>query len=184
MALGDNSFVYNFEIVHDGKVIGAVTAKGRELNVWIFGGARTAYRLADIASVALIHAEGANLARGGSGAVVGALVAGPLGAVAGAALGRLLRECHFTLVLNNGRSFLCKGLVKIYEDFEAHRAIVALPVPSAAKIDTIAASSAPAHPAVAPMSTADAKPTAITVPVRTAQPMGVLVVQASRATKP
>lgn len=177
MAIGDNSFVYNFEVVRDGRTIGAVTAKGSEISIWIFGSERTSCRLADIASVTLIHAEGASLAKGGSGAVVGALIAGPVGAIAGAAFGRLLRKCHFLLELANGRKFLCKGLAKIFDDFEGHRKIIALAAPDTKKIEAIAARTMPALPSLAPQS----KPTAITIPVRTVHAPTVLVISKNTA---
>lgn len=86
-------------------------------------------------------------------------------------------------MLSNGPSFLCKGLVKIFEDFEAHRKIVALPVPEPAKFDAIAPSIAQARPRVGPLPTTDSKTTAITVPVRAAQQTGVLVVHTPRIPK-
>ncbi|WP_305822951.1 hypothetical protein [Massilia brevitalea] len=165
MAIGDSKFVYNFEVITNGKVVGTIAARGKEISVVIFEGGRSSYSLDQIDSIELIHAEGASLPQGGRGMVLGALVAGPLGAIAGAGMGRLLRECHFVLTLKNGRALLCKGLHKVYADFEAHRKILAFEERGTKAIDTLLSKTTPALPE-AGASTEDAPPpTVITVPM-------------------
>lgn len=135
MAPGNNSFVYNFEIVNEGKTVGTITAKGSDISIKIFGGTGSRHHLNEIASIELIHAESASVSQGGTGMVLGAVLAGPVGAVLGASMGRLLREAYFILTLTSGRAFLCKSLNKIYESFEAHRKIIAFVTPPTKNID-------------------------------------------------
>lgn len=125
MTLGSSTIVYEFELVNEGKKVGTLCVKGRAVTVVVFGH-QTCYKLEDIDSTELVHAQSANALQGGRGIVLGAMLAGPVGAALGASMGRLLREVHFILRLTNGHAFVCKSLSKTYEAFEAHRKIAAV----------------------------------------------------------
>jgi len=175
MNLGETHFKYAFDVLGGEAHIGTITARGRELTVLI-GGQRASYRLSDIDSVTLMQLDAINLVRPAAGLLIGGFLAGPLAAVGAASMAKVARECRFMIDLSNGRRFLCKGLNKDYEAFEAHRRAVAQATPDMRRIDAIIAKPMPTVPEAESQSTLDVKVTAITMAVPAVKPINTLLV--------
>lgn len=148
MALGNPDFVFNFDIIKAGKDVGHIAAKNRTLTIRQSGRDTICVDIARIESLELLHAESASIGQATAGIMVGAAVAGPLGALVGVGAGRLFREVHCVLTLAGGQAFVCTTLAKVYEDFLAHRRILAIEDTAAgqlspARLDQLLARSAP-----------------------------------------
>ena len=113
-------FSAKFDITSGAGLIGDFKVNGNQISIKYKLGGTATYFIKDIKSLELVQSQEVNAGSAATGGVVGALLLGPLGAVAGASLGRLLRECTFIVGFSDGKTIACKAIYKLYDNFQAH----------------------------------------------------------------
>lgn len=136
MTLGTDAYGASFELIGERNIGGTVLIEGRSIIIRPSTGG-TIRRLLATATLAVLGAETVDYRTGATGAIVGGLLAGPIGVIAGASTGRLLRECHFTITFPDGLSFICKALFKLFELFDTHHRLVVAQKQNSKSIDAV-----------------------------------------------
>ena len=113
-------FKTSFDVINGVALIGTLDVAGTTVSIKYKNGKRDLYNINDIVSVEIVQAEEIDTGNSVTGGVLGGLLLGPFGALAGASVGRLTRKCKFLISMSDGETIACEGMHKIFDYFYAY----------------------------------------------------------------